>query len=136
MGQAYLSGALRAAGHDTNILHISEWLDYPFHIERAVSDVKDYGPDLIAMSTGANITRRPRAAPGDEGFDAPHPDHPRRHPRDLNTATVMKEAPSTSSASAGGKIIDLAYRSQRAATTTSNLWCRKDEKIKSTRRAR
>jgi len=60
MGQAYLSGALRAAGHDTNILHISEWLDYPFHIERAVSDVKDYGPDMIAMSTGRITTPKPR----------------------------------------------------------------------------
>ena len=40
MGQAYLSGALKAAGHDTNIIHISEWLDYPFDIERIVSDVK------------------------------------------------------------------------------------------------
>ena len=54
IGMAYLSGALKEQGHDTNIIHISEWLDYPFDIERVGSDVKDYGPDLIAMSTGAN----------------------------------------------------------------------------------
>ena len=34
MGQAYLSGALRSAGHDTNILHVSEWLDYAFDVDR------------------------------------------------------------------------------------------------------
>jgi radical SAM superfamily enzyme YgiQ (UPF0313 family) len=54
MGQAYLSGALKAAGHDTNIIHIAEWLDYPFDVARIVSDVRNYGPDLIAMSSGDN----------------------------------------------------------------------------------
>lgn len=54
IGQAYLSGALQKAGHDTKIIHVSEWVDYPFEIERIVSDVRAYGPDLIAFSTGAN----------------------------------------------------------------------------------
>ncbi len=42
MGQGYLSGALKSVGHDTNIIHISEWLDYPFDVDRIVSDVRDY----------------------------------------------------------------------------------------------
>jgi radical SAM superfamily enzyme YgiQ (UPF0313 family) len=61
VGVAYLSGALKAAGHDTNIIHISEWLDYPLDIARVVSDVRDYGPDLVAMSTGANHYPESRA---------------------------------------------------------------------------
>lgn len=52
IGVAYLSGALKAAGHSTNIIHISEWLDYPFELDRIESDVRNYGPDLIAISTG------------------------------------------------------------------------------------
>lgn len=52
IGVSYLSGALKAAGHDTNILHICEWLDYPFDVDRIESDVRAYGPDLIAVSTG------------------------------------------------------------------------------------
>lgn len=52
IGVAYLSGALQKAGHETNILHVCEWLDYPFDLDRIESDVRAYGPDLIAVSTG------------------------------------------------------------------------------------
>ena len=34
IGLAYLSGALKVAGHNTKILHICEWLDYPFDLDR------------------------------------------------------------------------------------------------------
>ena len=61
MGQAYLSGAPKAAGHDTNILHVSERFDYAFDVDCIISDVRDYGPDLIAMSTGANHYPETRA---------------------------------------------------------------------------
>lgn len=54
MGRRIFPGALKAAGHDTKILHVSEWLDYPFNVPRIVGDVRDHGSDLIAMSAGAN----------------------------------------------------------------------------------
>jgi len=52
IGVAYLSGALKQAGHETRIMHICEWLDYPYDLERIESDVRDYAPDLVAISTG------------------------------------------------------------------------------------
>jgi len=52
IGVAQLSGALQQAGHDTRILHICEWLDYPYDVDRIESDIRDYDPDLIAISTG------------------------------------------------------------------------------------
>jgi radical SAM superfamily enzyme YgiQ (UPF0313 family) len=52
IGVSYLSGALKAAGHDTNIVHVCEWLDYPYDIDRIVSDFRSYDPDLVCVSTG------------------------------------------------------------------------------------
>lgn len=52
IGVSYLSGALKAAGHETNIVHVCEWLDYPYDIDRIVSDFRTYDPDLICVSTG------------------------------------------------------------------------------------
>ena len=52
IGVSYLSAALKKAGHDTNIVHVCEWLDYPFDLDRIESDVRAYDPDLIAVSTG------------------------------------------------------------------------------------
>lgn len=54
IGVSYLSGALKHAGHDTHCLHICEWLDYPFDLDRISSDVRNYNPDLIAFSSGTN----------------------------------------------------------------------------------
>src|SRR5258708_24950143 len=54
VGISYLSGALKDAGHDTRIEHICEWLDNPFDLETITGHVRDYDPDLIAFSTGAN----------------------------------------------------------------------------------
>jgi radical SAM superfamily enzyme YgiQ (UPF0313 family) len=52
IGVSYLSGALKAAGHDTNIVHVCEWLDYPYDIDRIVDDFRSYDPDLVCVSTG------------------------------------------------------------------------------------
>ena len=54
IGLSYLSSALKQAGHDTRVEHICEWLDNPFDLDQVVGHVKDYNPDLIAFSTGAN----------------------------------------------------------------------------------
>src|SRR5262249_59966000 len=45
IGIAYLSGALKAAGHDTRILHICEWLDYPFDLDRIRSEERRVGKE-------------------------------------------------------------------------------------------
>jgi radical SAM superfamily enzyme YgiQ (UPF0313 family) len=136
MGQAYLSGALRAAGHDTNILHISEWLDYPFHIERAVSDVKDYGPDLIAMSTGANHYPETKMLLAAMKESMPYvPIVLGGIHATLNTPAVMKEAPSIDFCGVGegdDPIVDLAHALSTGGDTANipNVWCRVDGKIK------
>ncbi|MEO5739421.1 MAG: cobalamin B12-binding domain-containing protein, partial [Vicinamibacterales bacterium] len=54
IGISYLSSALKQAGHDTRVEHICEWLDNPFVLDSVVGHIKDYNPDLIAFSTGAN----------------------------------------------------------------------------------
>ncbi len=53
-GVAYLSGSLRAAGHQTKILHICESLGYPYDPDRIEEDARAYAPGMIAVSTGAN----------------------------------------------------------------------------------
>lgn len=57
IGVAYLSAALKQAGHDTRIIHIADGLDYPFEPDRILSDVRTYGPDLVAFSSGDNHFR-------------------------------------------------------------------------------
>lgn len=54
VGVAYLSGALKQAGHETSIIHICEKLDYPFDVDRIESDIRAFSPDLIAISSGSN----------------------------------------------------------------------------------
>jgi anaerobic magnesium-protoporphyrin IX monomethyl ester cyclase len=54
IGVSYLSAALKQAGHETKCLHICEWLDYPFDVERATADAAAYDPGLIAVSSGTN----------------------------------------------------------------------------------
>ena len=134
MGQAYLSGALRAAGHDTNITHISEWLDYPFDIDRVISDVQDYGPDLVAMSTGANHYPETRILLKKlkEKVDLPiilggiH--------ATLNSQVVMEENPCIDFVGVGEGddcILDLADAIGNGKDTSniSNIWARKNGKI-------
>ena len=129
MGQAYLSGALKNDGHDTSIIHISEWLDYPFDIDRVVSDVKDYGPDLIAMSTGANHYPETRLLLETlkDKLDLPivlggiH--------ATLNARTVMEESPFIDFVGVGegdDSILDLADAIENGGDTTNipNMWAR------------
>jgi radical SAM superfamily enzyme YgiQ (UPF0313 family) len=135
MGQAYLSGALRAAGHNTNIIHISEWLEYPFDIARVVSDVEAYGPGLVAMSTGANhypetklLLKRIK-----EELDIPiilggiH--------ATLNAATVMKECPFIDYLGVGegdDAIVELVGAMEKGADTSNipNIWARVGDEVK------
>ena len=135
MGQAYLSGALKAAGHETKILHVAEWLDYPFDIGRIVSDVRDFRPDLIAMSTGANHypeTRRVLERVKKE-LDTPvilggiH--------ATLNTAKVMEDNPFIDFVGVGegdDSIVDLAGALERGEDTTGihNIWARCGDQVK------
>ena len=54
IGVAYLSGALKAAGHDTCIIHANDRLGYHFDLDRITSDIKNNDVDLVAVSVAAN----------------------------------------------------------------------------------
>jgi anaerobic magnesium-protoporphyrin IX monomethyl ester cyclase len=134
VGVAYLSGALKRAGHDTRILHICEWLDYPFDLDRIESDVRAYEPDLIAFSTGfahypemgQTAARLKKAVSKPILFGGIH--------TTLNTMAVMKENPWIDFANVGegdDSILDLVTALDKGGDTTSilNVWARKDGKI-------
>ncbi len=134
IGVSYLSGALKAAGHDTRILHICEWLDYPYEPDRILSDVKDYGPDLIAFSTGANHYPEMRQLSKllKDELDKPilfggvHTTQ--------NTPTVMKDNPHIDFANVGegdDSVVDLITALAGGGNTTSipNVWARKNGDI-------
>jgi len=131
IGVAYLSGALQAAGHDTRILHICEWLDYPFDLDRIESDVKAYDPDLIAIGTGfphypemGGTARRLKDSLGKPIlFGGIH--------TTLNTKSVMDENPWIDFANVGegdDSILDLVTALQMGSDTTSipNVWARRN----------
>ena len=128
IGVSYLSGALKQAGHDTRIVHICEWLDYPFDLDRVVGHVKDYDPDLIAISTGRQSLPRDAAVAPDASrrswtapiiFGGIH--------TTLNTPAVMKENPWIDFANVGegdDSIVDLVDRARtRAATPRTSRTC-------------
>ncbi|HEY1248838.1 MAG TPA: radical SAM protein [Nitrososphaera sp.] len=134
IGVAYLSGALKKAGHDTRILHICEWLDYPFDLERIESDVRDYGPDLIAFSTGfahypemaQTAARLKKVLDKPILFGGIH--------TTLNTRDVMADNPWIDFANVGegdDSILDLVAALEKGGDTTSipNVWARKDGKM-------
>lgn len=54
IGISYLSASLKKAGHETKVLHISEFVDYPFNKEVILKDIVNYNPGLIAISVGEN----------------------------------------------------------------------------------
>lgn len=129
VGVAYLSGALRRAGHDTRIIHICEWLDYPFDLDRIESDVRDYNPDLIAVSTGTphypemcqTGARLKKAVDRPILFGGIH--------TTLNTAQVMHENPWLDFANVGegdDSILDLVQALEGGADTRRipNVWAR------------
>lgn len=135
IGMAYLSGALKEQGHDTNIIHISEWLDYPFDIERVVSDVKEYSPDLIAMSTGANHYPETRMLLKALKERLGKPVLLGGMHATLNAATVMRESPFIDFVNVGegdDSIIDLAEALENGGDTTNipNIWARTNGEIK------
>ena len=53
-GIAYLSAVLKQAGHTTGLLNVNEQLGYPLDLARIVSDVRAFGPDVIAFSLVTN----------------------------------------------------------------------------------
>jgi radical SAM superfamily enzyme YgiQ (UPF0313 family) len=129
IGVAYLSGALKAAGHDTRILHVCEWLDYPWDVDRIVSDVNDYDPDLIAFSTGfvhypemcMTGERLKKALDRPIIFGGIH--------TTLNVRGVMNDNPWLDFGNVGegdDSILELAAAIERGADTSgiSNVWAR------------
>jgi radical SAM superfamily enzyme YgiQ (UPF0313 family) len=134
IGVSYLSGALKAAGHDTRILHICEWLDYPFDLDRIESDVRAYGPDLIAFSTGyAHYPEMAQTAKRlKDALDTPilfggiH--------TTLNTRSVMDENPWVDFANVGegdDSLLDLVSALGHGGDPTRilNVWARKDKRL-------
>jgi len=130
VGLAYLSGGLKAAGHDTRIEHICEWLDKPFNVERIVSDVAAYDPHLIAFSTGTNHypEMRTLAAALKRRLDRPilfggiH--------ATLNTPALLNDNPAIDFANVGegdDSIVELAAALESGGDTTRipNVWARK-----------
>jgi anaerobic magnesium-protoporphyrin IX monomethyl ester cyclase len=53
-GIAYLSAVLKQAGHTTGLLNVNEQLGYPLDLARIVSDIRAFGPDVIAFSLVTN----------------------------------------------------------------------------------
>ena len=134
VGLSYLSGALRDAGHETRIEHICEWLDNPFDLDAVSAHVREFEPDLIAFSTGANhypemrqLSRRLK-----DDLDLPilfggiH--------TTLNTQTVMRDNPWIDFANVGegdDSILDLVNALENNCDTNRicNVWSRRDGEI-------
>jgi radical SAM superfamily enzyme YgiQ (UPF0313 family) len=134
IGVAQLSGAVQQAGHDTRIIHVCEWLDYPFDLDRIESDVRDYAPDLIAVSTGfphypemRETGARLKAALGCPiVFGGIH--------TTLNTQSVMQDNPWLDFANVGegdDSLLDLvaALNSSRDTKQIPNVWARNNGTI-------
>jgi radical SAM superfamily enzyme YgiQ (UPF0313 family) len=136
IGLAYLSGALKRAGHDTNIIHITEWLDYPFDIAKVVSDVRDYGPDLIAMTSGANHYPETRLLLEALAKEADVPIILGGIHATLNARTVMEENPFIDFIGEGEgdeSLVELvdALAAGGDVTNIRNVWCRPNGAVKS-----
>jgi radical SAM superfamily enzyme YgiQ (UPF0313 family) len=134
IGVAYLSGALRAAGHDTRILHICEWLDYPFDLDRIESDVAAYDPDLIAVGTGfahypemaQTAARLKKALDRPIVFGGIH--------TTLNTKSVMEDNPWIDFGNVGegdDSLMDLVNMLASGGDTSAipNVWARRNGTI-------
>lgn len=134
VGLSYLSGALKQAGHDTRIEHICEWLDNPFDLEQVPGHVRDFNPDLIAFSTGANHypEMRKLGALLKKQLDKPivfggiH--------TTLNAPTVMAENPFIDFANIGegdDSLLELVEALDTGCDSTRipNVWARKDGEV-------
>ncbi len=129
IGVSYLSGALKAAGHDTRILHLSDRLGYPFDPDRITSDVRAYGPDLIGISVATNFypAMQQLGRQLKQALDVPivfggiH--------TTLDTAGVMRQNPWLDFANIGEGDDSLpelvhALENGRDTTTIANVWTR------------
>lgn len=134
IGVAYLSGALQAAGHETRIMHICEWLDYPFDLDRIESDVAAYDPDLIAVGTGfphypemaQTAKRLKKRLDKPIVFGGIH--------TTLNTKSVMEDNPWIDFGNVGegdDSLLDLTHALNTGGDTTTipNVWARKDGRV-------
>jgi len=56
-GVAFLSAVLKQRGHETALINVNDKLEYPLDLERIWTDVRSFGPDLIAFSIVTNQYR-------------------------------------------------------------------------------
>ena len=131
IGVAQLSGALKAAGHETSIIHVCEWLDYPFDVDRIESDVRAFDPDLIAVSTGFPHYPEMRQVGGRLKAALDRPIVFGGIHTTLNTAQVMQENPWLDFANVGegdDSLLDLvgALAGRGESTRIPNLWAREN----------
>ena len=131
IGLSYLSGALKAAGHDTRIEHVCEWLDNPFDMDTVVGHVKDFEPDLIAVSTGANHYPEMRQLAKRMKKDLDRPILFGGIHTTLNAPTVMNENPYIDFGNVGegdDSLLDLVEALEEDGDTTRipNMWARKN----------
>jgi radical SAM superfamily enzyme YgiQ (UPF0313 family) len=135
IGVAQLSGALKAAGHETRIIHVCEWLDYPFDLDRIESDVREFDPDLIAVSSGFPHYPEMRQAGARLKAALDRPIVFGGIHTTLNTQQVMEENPWLDFANVGegdDSLLDLAHALQTGGKTTDigNLWARNGKIIR------
>jgi anaerobic magnesium-protoporphyrin IX monomethyl ester cyclase len=133
-GVAYLSGALRAAGHETRIIHICEALDYPYDPDRIEREIRDFGPGLVAISAGANHYPEMRQLGCRLGKSLSVPIMFGGVHTTLNTAMVMAENPWLDFANFGEgeeSLPDLARALEGGLDSTRipNVWARRNGQI-------
>lgn len=134
IGVSYLSGALQAAGHEVRIVDVCDHLGYDYDLDRIESDIRAFGPGLVAFYTSTNHypEMQETAARLKETFDVPiifggvH--------ATLNAAQVMAETPQIDFVNVGegdDSIVDVANALARGHDTTRipNVWARRDGKV-------
>ena len=134
VGVSYLSGALKHAGHDTRIEHICEWLENPFDLETVSGHVRDFDPDLIAFSTGANHYPEMRRLARRLKDDLDKPVLFGGIHTTLNTQTVMRDNPFIDFANVGegdDSLLDLVGAIDQGCDTSGipNIWARRNGDI-------
>jgi radical SAM superfamily enzyme YgiQ (UPF0313 family) len=134
VGLSYLSGALKAAGHETRIEHICEWLDNPFEMDAISAHVREFNPDLIAFSTGANHYPEMRQLSKKLKDDLDLPILFGGIHTTLNTQNVMRDNPWIDFANVGegdDSILDLVNALDTDCDTNRicNIWSRRDGDI-------
>jgi radical SAM superfamily enzyme YgiQ (UPF0313 family) len=134
IGISYLSSALKQAGHDTRVEHICEWLDNPFDLDQVVGHVKDYNPDLIAFSTGANHYPEMRQLSQTLKKELDRPILFGGIHTTLNAPAVLNDNPWIDFANVGegdDSVVELANALDRGTDTSriGNIWSRKNGEL-------